>query len=115
MINIFIIYVLFSFIICIWEVSFHLSIFLHIFICRKDAGVSFSDSKSTIVDSNQSTVTFCKISNITPLSGTNVTYSTEQIPIDNIEDQSLESWLAMGGANRNHDVLIELHMRKVDL
>ncbi|XP_055954080.1 autophagy-related protein 2 homolog B-like [Argiope bruennichi] len=80
---------------------------------KKDAGVTFSDSKSVIVDSNQSTVTFCKISNITPLSGTSVTYSTEHIPIDHIEEQSLETWLTMGGANRNHDVLMELHMRKM--
>ncbi|GBM63346.1 Autophagy-related protein 2 A [Araneus ventricosus] len=80
---------------------------------KKDAGVSFSDSKSIIVDSNQSTVTFCKISNITPLSGTNVTYSTEHIPIDHIVEQPLETWLTMGGANRNQDVLMELHMRKM--
>ncbi|GIX76500.1 autophagy-related protein 2 homolog B [Caerostris extrusa] len=78
---------------------------------RKD--VSFSDEKSVDFDINKSTATFCKVSNVTCISKTDIQYSTEQVTIDQSKEHCLDSWLRSGGANRDQDVLMQLVLKKL--
>lgn len=77
---------------------------------RNKQTVKFSDQ-----DANSIAVSFCKV---TPMaknydSGV-VQFSMEHVTInENQRSYNSESWLLKGGAGRNHDVLMELHMTKV--
>ncbi|GFY75857.1 autophagy-related protein 2 homolog B [Trichonephila inaurata madagascariensis] len=78
---------------------------------KKDATVSFNDLQSIDVDTNNSNVTFCKVTNLTNSNA--VKYSTEQVTIEQTKEHSLDSFLSLGGANRDQNVLMKLVLNKV--
>ncbi|XP_035224813.1 autophagy-related protein 2 homolog A-like isoform X2 [Stegodyphus dumicola] len=79
-----------------------------------DNGVTFSDEKSIDVDTYKTSVSFCKVTPLTKTFDANaVHFSMEHVTIDENKNSSLETWLCKGGLERNHNVLMELHLNKV--
>ncbi|XP_042904044.1 autophagy-related protein 2 homolog B isoform X1 [Parasteatoda tepidariorum] len=76
--------------------------------------VTFADEKSVNITSDNESVSFCKVTPMAQSYGDKtVLFSMEYLSLDQKTEPNLETWLQKGGQDRNHDILMELQMNKL--